>query len=101
MEELSVAYPDTDDFIASTAVARLNGYAGGYGTAEALQEDLNSFGLSPEGNKKLLEIADRGLSPACTIPRITSSQSNDIYSSESSARCGGNQRDCIKRSMYL
>jgi len=69
MDELEAIYPDTDDFINSTAVARLNGYAGGYGNKELLQEDLSRFGLSSEGNEKLLEIvASRGLSPSCPIP---------------------------------
>ncbi len=74
MEELEAIYPDVDDFIASTAVARLNGYAGGYGTQETLQEDLSSLGLSAEGNEKLLEIAGRGLSPVCPIPLTPASE---------------------------
>ncbi len=68
MKELSAIYPATDDFIASTAVARLNGYVGGYGEAEALQHELNDFGLSAAGRERLLEITDRGLRPGCAIP---------------------------------
>lgn len=68
VKEYSDIYPDTDDFINSTAVARVNGYAGGYGTHEALQEDLDSLGLSPIGNGKLLEIANRGLVSGCALP---------------------------------
>ena len=49
-------YPDTDDFINSTAAARVNGYVAGYGTLETLQEELDSLGLSPEGNERLLSI---------------------------------------------
>ena len=56
VEEFNAMYPDPDDFIASTAVARVNGYLGGYGTFAALQIELNGFGLSMEGNKKLLDI---------------------------------------------
>jgi len=56
MQEFSVMYPDNEDFVASTAAARVNGYLGGYGTVEALQTELSSFGLSPEGSKKLLDI---------------------------------------------
>ena len=67
MKELSAIYPATGDFIASTAVARLNGYAGGYGEAETLQDELNEFGLSAAGKERLLEIADRGLKPGCAI----------------------------------
>ena len=53
---------------AHTAAARLNGYIGGYGTAETLQDGLSELGLSEAGNKKLLEIADRGLKPGCALP---------------------------------
>lgn len=56
MKEFSVIYPDTDDFTASTAAARVNGYLGSYGTFASLQKELSSFGLSPAGNKKLLDI---------------------------------------------
>ena len=56
------------DFIASTAVARLNGYVGGYGIQEALEENLDSLGLSEAGRIRLLEIAERGLVAGCTVP---------------------------------
>ena len=68
MKELSAIYPATEDFVASTAVARLNGYAGGYGEAETLQDELNEFGLSAAGKERLREIADRDLKPGCAIP---------------------------------
>ena len=68
MKELSAIYPSTEDFIASTATARLNGYAGGYGTLETLRDGLGEFGLSAAGNKRLLEIAERGLKPGCALP---------------------------------
>ncbi|MFW6102242.1 MAG: peptide-methionine (S)-S-oxide reductase MsrA [Chloroflexota bacterium] len=42
MEELSAIYPNFDDFIDSTAVARINGYVGGHVTFQELQEQLNS-----------------------------------------------------------
>ena len=67
MKDLTAIYPDTEDFVASTAVARLNGYAGGYGTPDALREQLNSFGLSDAGKEKLLEIAEQGLRPGCAV----------------------------------
>lgn len=68
VKEFSAIYPDTDDFINSTSVARVNGYAGGYGMQDALQDELDSLGLSPAGNSKLLEVADRGLVPGCALP---------------------------------
>jgi len=67
-QELSAIYPDISDFIDSTAVARLNGYVGGYGTPETLEKELNSLGLSEAGRNRLLEIADRGLVPGCVVP---------------------------------
>jgi peptide-methionine (S)-S-oxide reductase len=67
-QELSAIYPDIGDFIDSTAVARLNGYVGGYGTPGALERELNSLGLSEAGKTRLLEIADRGLVSGCAVP---------------------------------
>jgi len=68
MEEISAIYPDAGDFVNSTAAARLNGYAGGFGTDEGLQAELDSYGLSEEGKETLLKLAKKGLSPACAIP---------------------------------
>jgi peptide-methionine (S)-S-oxide reductase len=42
IEELAAIYPNFADFIDSTAVARINGYAGGHVTFQELQEQLNS-----------------------------------------------------------
>jgi peptide-methionine (S)-S-oxide reductase len=61
VNELRSIYPDIYDFIASTAVARLNGYIGGYGTFEGLEDNLDRLGLSEAGKRRLLEIAERGL----------------------------------------
>jgi peptide-methionine (S)-S-oxide reductase len=63
--ELRAIYPDFNDFVASTAAARLNGYASGYGSPETLEEELESLGLSPEGENILMSLAERGLTPAC------------------------------------
>jgi peptide-methionine (S)-S-oxide reductase len=57
MREFSAMYPDNEDFVASTAATRVNGYLGGYGTLETLQAELDSFGLSPAGRNKLLDMA--------------------------------------------
>jgi len=56
IEEFRTIYPDDEDFIASTAVARVNGYVGGNGTLATLQAELSSLGLSPTANKKLLDM---------------------------------------------
>ena len=65
---MSGIYPAAADFISSTAVARINGYVGGYGRLATLQAESNSFGLSEAGRDKLLQIADRGLVPGCGLP---------------------------------
>jgi len=54
--ELHAVYPDLNDYINSTAVARLNGYVGGNGDRETLQRELDSYGLSPQGKQRLLDL---------------------------------------------
>ena len=56
MEEFRAMYPDGDDFVNSTAAARVNGYLGGHGTLEALEAEIDSLGLSPAGQQRLLAI---------------------------------------------
>ncbi len=56
MREFNAMYPNIEDLVASTAAARVNGYVGRYGSCAALQEELDGFGLSPEGRKTLLDI---------------------------------------------
>ncbi len=51
--EIKAYYPVFSGFIDSTAAARLNGYIGGYGNAEQLAEEMESYGLSPDGEKLL------------------------------------------------
>jgi len=72
LEELARIYPDTNSLINSTAAARINGYAGGYGTIEQLETELKSFGLSASGEKRLLDIGKARLannsSLVCPIP---------------------------------
>jgi peptide-methionine (S)-S-oxide reductase len=68
MRELRAVYPDDGDFMNSTAAARLNGYLDGYGSVENLQTELDSYGLSPEGRKKLLGLVKRRkLVPGCRL----------------------------------
>lgn len=57
IEEYTNIYPDFDDFVLSTAVARVNGYAGGYGYITD-ENDIDKLGLSEAGEKRLLEIAE-------------------------------------------
>lgn len=64
--EFRAKYPDINDFTNSTAVARANGYAGGFGTPEVLQEELGLMGLSPEGEAFIKQLVERrGIIPAC------------------------------------
>jgi len=49
-------YPDPEDFVRSTAVARVNGYAGGYGLASQLKEEIDLLGLSEKGRAVLLKL---------------------------------------------
>ncbi len=51
--EMSRIYRQHADFVASTAVARLNGYAGGNGTLDQLSRELETLGLSSEGERRL------------------------------------------------
>jgi peptide-methionine (S)-S-oxide reductase len=53
MREFSATYPNGDDFAASTAAARVNGYMGHNGTCEQLRKELDSLGLSAAGQEKL------------------------------------------------
>jgi len=68
LKELRAIYPKIEDFISSTAVVKINGYVGGYGTQETFEKELNSLGLSESGKKSLLEITGRGLVPGCVSP---------------------------------
>ncbi len=54
--ELYAIYPDINDYTNSTALARLNGYVGGNGDIEMLQLEIDSYGLSPEGKQRLLNL---------------------------------------------
>jgi methionine-S-sulfoxide reductase len=61
LKEFQAIYPEYRDFMASTAVTRVNGYAGGHGTCEALRKEIEGFGLSPEGRKRLEDfVCSRG-----------------------------------------
>jgi methionine-S-sulfoxide reductase len=53
-DELRALYPDHSEFVDSTVAARLNGYAGGYGTLEALRAEIGDMGLPPPTVDRLL-----------------------------------------------
>jgi methionine-S-sulfoxide reductase len=53
LRDLTRIYPRHRDLVDSTAAARLNGYAGGYGSPEQLSREIDRLGLSLEARKKL------------------------------------------------
>lgn len=68
-EELRKIYPARSEFIASTAVARLNGYLGGDGTYPMLLKELDQLGLSPERKESLRGMVLRHTGKeACPLP---------------------------------
>jgi peptide-methionine (S)-S-oxide reductase len=59
--EFADMYPAAGQLIQSTAVARVNGYIGGYGKLESLQNIIDLLGLSKGGKEKLLQIGRSSL----------------------------------------
>ena len=73
LKEYEAMYPSLQDFLASTAVTRVNGYVAGYGTCESLRGELDGLGLSPAGRKRLEGIvcshgAPKGRSTGVSCP---------------------------------
>ena len=58
MTEFKAMYSQNDDFINSTAAARINGYVSGHGSPEEIKVNLKSLGLSTGGQQRLLEFAN-------------------------------------------
>ena len=56
MKEYEAMYPSFGDFLASSAVTRVNGYVAGNGTCDSLRRELDGLGLSPAGRKRLEDI---------------------------------------------
>ena len=54
-EHYTEIYPDFADLINSTAVARINGFIGGYGTCEQLKKEIDTYELTETLKKFLLE----------------------------------------------
>jgi hypothetical protein len=57
--EITSMYPREEDFVGSTAAARINGYLGANGTLEELKREIDSFGLSPQAREHLLRKVER------------------------------------------
>ena len=56
MNEFHSFYPADNQFVASTAAARVNGYVSGEGTTEELEAELAALGLSEAGRQRLRKI---------------------------------------------
>ena len=54
MREFKAIYSANQDFVHSTAAARVNGYLGGHGSLKQLQAELDGLGLSAAGAESLL-----------------------------------------------
>lgn len=67
VKDLLSIYPNQADFRDSAAAARLNGYVGGYGDPDSLNENLDKLGLSPSSQQALLRIGESGLSAVCPV----------------------------------
>jgi peptide-methionine (S)-S-oxide reductase len=57
VSEFTALYPDLEDFVNSTATARVNGYLGGHGTLAQFEAEIDELGLSTEGREYLTELA--------------------------------------------
>ena len=53
MREFAALYPTEEAFVDSTAAARANGYAGGYGAPGDREADLPRLGLSADAQRRL------------------------------------------------
>ena len=56
MREFGTMFPDMRDLLNSTAVTRVNGYLGGYGSCDSLKEEMESFGLSQKAKQTLASV---------------------------------------------
>lgn len=53
VKEFTAIYPEAKNFVASTAVARVNGYVGGNGSEAEFRKEIGNLGLSADGVKTL------------------------------------------------
>lgn len=59
LREFKTMYPKAEHFVNSTAAARVNGYLSGHGNLEEIESELGSLGLSPKGERMLMEAVKR------------------------------------------
>jgi len=58
LQEFNSLHPKLEDFINSTAAARVNGYAGGYGSIAQLNQEINDLGMTSAANEILIKIVN-------------------------------------------
>ena len=69
MEEFRLMFPDLKSLVNSTAVTRVNGYLGRYGSCDSLKEEIESFGLSRRAKETLTTVVcGRKASISCPLP---------------------------------
>ena len=56
LRQFRALYPQDEEFINSTAAARVNGYLGGYGTLATVEAAIADLGLSLEAREELLDL---------------------------------------------
>jgi len=54
--EFAAMYPEEDNFVDSTAAARVNGYVSGHGNPARVIAELPLLGLSPAAGRRLLDL---------------------------------------------
>jgi peptide-methionine (S)-S-oxide reductase len=57
--DMKLLYPKDADFLNSTAATRINGFVGGHGSQALLQEEIDGFGLTPQGRELLSRIVQQ------------------------------------------
>ena len=68
MRDFNAMYPLQEDFMNSTAAARINGYLYGYGSMQDLKKELPSFGLSLAAEEKLVKVVQRRKGKIALVP---------------------------------
>ena len=61
MGEFERIFPRAQDFIDSTAAARVNGFIAGYGSSDTLRDEIDGYGLSERGKERLLAMVSKRL----------------------------------------
>ena len=68
-DELEQIYPSPAEYLASTVVARVNGYLGGGGSYELLRKEIGGLGLSSARQEELLRLVHRHKGrQVCPVP---------------------------------